>query len=319
MKKSPPLALFAIAAAYLLSAMAAHAAARQRVFVASYGNDGNPCTFGSPCKTFQFAHDTVAAGGEITAIDSAGFGPVTINKPVAITSPPGVEAGIVTGPGGIGITINFTANPGDVVILSGLTIDGGGTTVVGIQLNGNSSLTIENCVVRHVVNDGIDFDPTGTSNLSISDSVISDNGLSGIAIGTNGTEGAAVTAALNRVEIINNGYQGVYLEGDNGAGSLNATVSESVSENNAANGYYASSASGHATTTLSVFHSVSANNVNGLIASGIGATVRVAQSMITGNTHGWQALGSGVIQTYLDNYIDGNGTNTGNLTSVAKQ
>jgi hypothetical protein len=109
----------------------------------------------------------VAAGGEVTAIDSAGFGTVTINKPVSITSPAGVEAGIVTGPGGIGVTINFNSNPGDVVRLSGLTIDGGGTGVVGIQLNGNSSLTIKNCVIRHVTNDGIDFDPNGTSNLSI--------------------------------------------------------------------------------------------------------------------------------------------------------
>jgi hypothetical protein len=294
-------------------------AQRARVFVASYGNDTNPCTFGSPCKTFQYAVNVVATGGEVTAIDSAGFGPVTINKAVSIVSPAGVEAGIVPGPSGIGIAINFDANPGDVVRLSGLTIDGGGIGVVGIQFTSNSALTIENCVIRHVLNDGIDFDPTGTSNLSISDSVISDNGLSGIAISTNGTEGAAVTAALNRIQVINNSYQGVYVEGDNGAGTLNVTVSESVSENNAANGYYASSASGHATTTLSVFHSVSASNVNGLVASGVGATVRVAQSMITGNAHQWQALTNGVIQTYLDNYIDTNGTNTGNLTSVPKQ
>jgi len=41
------------------------------VFVASYGNDANPCTFGSPCKTFQQAVNVVDAGGEVTAIDSA--------------------------------------------------------------------------------------------------------------------------------------------------------------------------------------------------------------------------------------------------------
>src|SRR5580692_11877630 len=69
-------------------------AQRDRVFVASYGSDSNPCTFGSPCKTFQNAVNTVAAGGEVTAIDSAGFGPVIIGKAVTITSPNGVEAGI---------------------------------------------------------------------------------------------------------------------------------------------------------------------------------------------------------------------------------
>ena len=69
-------------------------AQRARVFVASYGSDGNPCTFGSPCKTFQRAHDAVAASGKITAIDSAGFGPLTVTKSLTITSPAGVEAGI---------------------------------------------------------------------------------------------------------------------------------------------------------------------------------------------------------------------------------
>jgi len=41
-----------------------------RVFVASYGNDANQCTFGS-------AVDVADAGGEVTAIDSADFDPIT--------------------------------------------------------------------------------------------------------------------------------------------------------------------------------------------------------------------------------------------------
>src|SRR5580658_4239465 len=77
----------------LLPAAPAHAQ-RDRVFVASYGSDSNPCTFGSPCKTFQNAVNVVAVGGEVTAIDSAGFGPINITKSVTITSPAGVEAGI---------------------------------------------------------------------------------------------------------------------------------------------------------------------------------------------------------------------------------
>src|SRR5580692_6131447 len=80
-------------------------AQRDRVFVASYGSDSNTCTFGSPCKTFQNAVNVVAAGGEVTAIDSAGFGPVNINKAVTITSPNGVEAGIAAGMGADAIDI----------------------------------------------------------------------------------------------------------------------------------------------------------------------------------------------------------------------
>src|ERR1700744_4288216 len=86
-------------------------AQRDRVFVASYGSDSNPCTFGSPCKTFQQAVNVVAAGGEVTAIDSAGFGPLNISKSVTVTSPNGVEAGIVAAAGDTAVAI--TAGPND--------------------------------------------------------------------------------------------------------------------------------------------------------------------------------------------------------------
>jgi hypothetical protein len=89
----------ALAFAAMVSAASALTQQRDRVFVASYGSDSNPCTFGSPCKTFQQAVDVVADNGEVTAIDSAGFGPISISHAVTITSPPGVEAGIVTAAG----------------------------------------------------------------------------------------------------------------------------------------------------------------------------------------------------------------------------
>ena len=88
-----PLTVLATALACSLATAPAHA--RARVFVASYGDNNNPCTFGSPCKTFQQAVTVVDAGGEVTAIDSAGFGPINITKAVTITSPDGVEAGVV--------------------------------------------------------------------------------------------------------------------------------------------------------------------------------------------------------------------------------
>src|SRR6516165_4775552 len=104
-----PFALLGAVLGCGLLAMPAQAQ-RARVFVASYGNDSYPCSFGSPCRTFQAAHDAVAANGEITAIDSAGFGPVNINKAVTITSPPGIEASIAVPPGGTAIAVTADAN-----------------------------------------------------------------------------------------------------------------------------------------------------------------------------------------------------------------
>src|SRR5215831_9582132 len=120
MRTAVPMTVIATALACSLYAAPAHA--RARVFVASYGNDTNPCTFGSPCKTFQQAINVVDAGGEVTAIDSAGFGPISIDsKTITITSPPGVEAGIAApAPGAAAITIN---SQGETYTLSGLTLD----------------------------------------------------------------------------------------------------------------------------------------------------------------------------------------------------
>src|SRR6516164_5719087 len=141
MRTALPLTVLATALACSLASVPAHA--RARVFVASYGNDFNLCTFGSPCKTFQHAHDVVDAGGEITAIDSAGFGPVFINKAVSITSPLGIEAGIVPNAGAT-TAIDVSAGPNDAVVLRGLTVVGGGAPA-GILFNSAASLTLENC------------------------------------------------------------------------------------------------------------------------------------------------------------------------------
>jgi hypothetical protein len=140
-----PLTVFATALACSLASAPAHA--RARVFVASYGNDSNPCTFGSPCKTFQQAVNVVDAGGEVTAIDSAGFGPINITKAVSITSPDGVEAGIVPVSGGNAITIG--AGSTDVVELHGLTVDGSGVGSNGIVFNSGAKLMVANCVVKN--------------------------------------------------------------------------------------------------------------------------------------------------------------------------
>src|SRR5271169_5317754 len=87
---------------------AAPAQAQSRVFVAAQGSDGNPCTFGAPCRTFQHAHDTVAAGGEIDVLDPAGYGAVSITKSISIQGHG--FSGVSVGSGGTGITISAGAS-----------------------------------------------------------------------------------------------------------------------------------------------------------------------------------------------------------------
>src|SRR6516162_264754 len=187
MRIATPLTLLATALA--CSFATAPANARARVFVASYGNDANPCTFGSPCKTFQVAVNAVDAGGEVTAIDSAGFGPISITKAVTFTSPDGVEAGIVPTAGGDAIDIN--AGPNDAVVLRGLTLNGGGVAYNGVVFNSGGSLTVSNCVVQNFITKG---DVTGAKG-------------NGILIQP--TEATVLDFAITNTTASNNGFAGV--------------------------------------------------------------------------------------------------------------
>jgi hypothetical protein len=66
---------------------------------------------------------------------------------VTITSPAGVEAGIVPLAGGDAIDIN--AGPTDAVILRGLTLNGSDSGSNGVVFNSGGSLTVSDCVVQN--------------------------------------------------------------------------------------------------------------------------------------------------------------------------
>ena len=55
-------------------------------FVSGKGTDSGACTITAPCRSFAFALTQTAAGGEIDVLDPAGYGTVTIAKPISIFS-----------------------------------------------------------------------------------------------------------------------------------------------------------------------------------------------------------------------------------------
>src|SRR5262245_40481841 len=125
-KIAPPLMRAMIVAPLLLGVAQAAppratATPQMRTYVSGLGNDNNPCTASSPCSTFQAALALTLAGGTIYVLDSANYGPVTINKALTITSE-GAMAGVLATTG-VGMTIN--AGTSDVINLRGLDIDGG--------------------------------------------------------------------------------------------------------------------------------------------------------------------------------------------------
>jgi hypothetical protein len=147
-----------LALAGLLSAAPAQAQS-QHTFVSSQGNDANNCFLTTPCRHLQAALAATSPGGEIAILDTAGYNggvTVTITQAVSIVAPLGIEALIAPPSGGIGIVI--AAGASDAISLRGLSIDGAGIGLTGIQFNSGKSLTVENCVVRHMTGDGIVFD-----------------------------------------------------------------------------------------------------------------------------------------------------------------
>ena len=136
--------LSALAALLALAVGNLAAQAQSRVFVAAQGSDGNPCTFAAPCRTFQHAHDTVAAGGEIDVLDPAGYGQLTISKSISIQ---GHNFAGLSVPSGNGITIN--AGSSDKISVRGLLIDGVGSGSSGVLFNTGGSLDVRECLIRN--------------------------------------------------------------------------------------------------------------------------------------------------------------------------
>src|SRR5258708_29853740 len=271
-----------------------------RTFVSVAGSDSNPCTITQPCRHFSAAVAATAVGGEVDALDPGAYGSFTISHAITIEG----QGWSYVAPPNSGAAITINAGSSDNISIRGVSLNGVGTiNSTGIQFNAGGSLNIQNSVIRNFGGDGIDFAPTVQGDLFVSNTLVSGNANTGIAVFPSG--GYAHSVTINRVETTDNVSYGVFLWGSPGSGSIAATVFESiVSGSNY--GLYALTDVGHSTVKLSVFHSVATRNAWGLRAEGQGATIFTARSMSTGNILPWDAVTSGVVHTYGYNSLLGN-------------
>jgi hypothetical protein len=303
--------LLSCAAAMTLCAGAASAQAT-RTWVSGVGDDVNPCSRTAPCKTFAGAISKTAAGGEISVLDPGGFGAVTITKSIFINGMWGGEAGVLAG--GNGIVVN--AGPSDVVVLRGLTIFGVNPPSNGVRYLAGAAVHIRDCVIKNfnAANSfGIVVAPTGGAlELTVTDTMIENNGNAatggGISIAPTGA--ATVKATLTRTQVTNN-FLGVSLDGDNGTGAIDMTVRASEMSNNTTQGFVSKSPNGtDALIRVGIADSTVASNGGiGVQSVGQRSTVRIGSSIVNANfAAGLQANNSGILQSYGDNYTDGNGS-----------
>lgn len=284
---------------FLLLLTATAIEAQQRVFVSALnGDDSGPCSVNAPCRSFAKAFTLVATAGEILALDSGGFGPVTITKAVSIVAPRGVEGTITQSAGGQNaITVNA---PGAVVVLRGLTVFGLGTGNDGVFASAVSALIVDSCNFIGFNGDGIEFNLTSAGTMSIYSCAFLQNVGSGVMA-------TGQTADLARFLIRDSRFE----NNSNGLGLLpgsRGTVSESSLSHNVGSGIIVGTQSTGQTANLDVDRCVISGNHTGIFLSSAGQagveTVRVAASVIVNNTS------FGLLSTEATAHIASRGDNT---------
>jgi hypothetical protein len=275
-----------------------------RTWVSGVGDDANPCSRTAPCKTFAGAISKTAAGGEIDALDPAGFGALTITKAITLDGGGGQVASVlVSGTNGIVVQ----AGPSDVVILRNLRINGIGTGINGIRWLAGKALTIENCDIFGFTTNGIDIAKADGGKAFVHNTVVQNVGQAGLSVQST-TTNTSVDIDTSRFDL--GGTFGVI------AGSFSrVTVSKSVASGNASAGFIASAGAGSA--ELNVTDSTSSNNITGVQAGGgtAAVTVRISNVTLHDNLNGLVIGANGTLKSFGNNFNSGSGAPTApNLT-----
>ena len=269
--------LMVILGAMLVTIAHAPSASAQatRTWVSGVGDDVNPCSRTAPCKTFAGAISKTAAGGEIDALDPAGYGAVTITKSITLDGGGGQVASIlVAGTNGI----NVVAGGTDLVTLRNLRINGASSGLNGISFGSGAALIVENCDIFGFVQNGINIAPSsGTNRIVISNGTYTNNTLGGIQVAPSG-------------------------------GSTAVTVSGVLA---ARNGFgIGVAATGAGTASVIVDHTVANENINnGVQAAGAGSTILVSNSDFSHNATGVTITSPAIGSTFVNNVIAQNSVN----------
>ena len=289
----------AVGAAVSLAAATQAQALNARTWISGAGIDQTGCgPIANPCRTLQYAHDNTSADGEIDVKDSAGYGAVSITKAISIIAD-GPLGGVLAPPNGNGITISVGAS--DLVILRGLTIEGGSAGQQGIEMSSAGILNVARCSVQRF-NLGIYVHPPCCSapiDVTIQDTDVSYNSGTGIAI--SGGAIAGQTTILNSV-VNHNGNYGI-------AAYASTTISNTHVSNNTNRGistYFGTSVLDNVT---------SIGNGTGIFVNS--GTFLLGRSTIVRNTKGIDLQYAGTALSYKNNQISGNGTDIANGTLQA--
>jgi hypothetical protein len=288
-----------------------------RAYLSVNGSDANPCTLPAPCRLLPAALAAVASGGEIWMLDSANFntGPVTVDKSVTILAVPGAVGSVVATGDGSAISIALS---GLTVALRNLAIVpvAGTLNQHGVYMTGDSSLTVENCLIANVAGRGIYLSGAGGGALKVANSIIRNVGVYGVQLSNGGR------AEISGTQLLHNSDGAVFVYATAGTSSAVVTVSDSV----VSGGYYGvwtyANIPGGAiqvTVTRSTIEGTE-RAVQSQVGAGGSALVALSGSTIANNSYGWTVFGGAVVKSFGNNHIAENSSgNSGALTPAALQ
>jgi len=299
MRKTIATTLFAFA---VLSTTIIHA--QTRTWVSGSGDDGNPCSFTLPCKTFAGALGKTSAGGEIDALGSGPYGAVTINKAITIDGGEGNVASILVSGGSNGITVSAGAN--DVVILRNLTINGGVTISAGfsgIAYTSGKALLIEHCSITGFGFAGIQAQPSAGGTVTVKDTNLSNfpggGFLPGVGIMVSASSGV-IQVGLERVRVENAPY-GIFASQHS-----RVTVNNSFFQHLSTDGIHAEDSTFN-DCQVSIDRVNSSYNGNGITAA-TGSAITVSDSTAAFNTSCSLNGAGGSLYSFQNNRVVGTAT-----------
>jgi hypothetical protein len=159
----------AVFSVLLMSAFPIFAA--PRTYVASFGKDTNACTPEKPCRTFAAAIAVTDPNGEVTAIDSAEYGPFTLTSVgISVIAAPGAHASVTAKGSANAITVNGPTN--GMIALRNLHVTSDGTGFSnGIVIESGGTFTVDHCWIT-VPATGIKVNPPTSAIVAIADTVV---------------------------------------------------------------------------------------------------------------------------------------------------
>jgi hypothetical protein len=286
-----------------------------RAYLASSGNDANPCTVAQPCRLLPAALNAVADGGEIWILDSANYnqGTVIVTKSVSILVVPGQIGSIVAAAGAPAMTIPSSVSVGLRNLVIAGNVNNPGTH--GVVVSGGSASTrvsVEDSLFVNLPGNGIVFQNVPVRGY-VKNSVFRNNGDQAVVA----ANGPVVEVTQSRM--FGNANGAVHAAGTNAGTTTVVDVSDCTISGGSV-GVMASTtfdAVANVMVTRSTIQDTGAG-LNATASADLGhPMVVVTNSTVSNNVSGFVQSGTGsVVKSLGNNYIADNGGDSGTLSTA---